>query len=70
MNKNSFGKECTCGHFESDHVPIKPTVSIPGPHDLGTFLPHPPDLDLKRGTCKICDCINFKPKKKNWRFWK
>ena len=68
MNREPFGEKCECSHFESEHVPIKHVNSIPGPHDLGVFLPHPPDMHQKRGNCKLCDCINFKVKKKGWVF--
>ena len=59
MNRKPFGKKCKCGHFESDHVALKQHISIPGPHDLGILLPHPPDLHSKRGNCKICKCNVF-----------
>lgn len=59
MNRESFGKKCKCGHFESDHIALKQHISIPGPHDLGVFLPHPPDLYSKRGNCKVCGCNIF-----------
>ena len=65
MNSIFFGKECQCGNVESDHVPIKPTISIPETNDSGIFLPYPPNLDKKRGACKVCNYINFKSKKKN-----
>ena len=60
MNK-AFGKLCKCGHYESEHVTLKRKYSIPGPHDLGIFLPHPPDFDPKRSNCKICECMRFNP---------
>ena len=61
MNREPFGKKCRCGHYESHHESIEPTFSIPGPHDLGVFLPHPPDMYPKRSNCRLCDCFYFKP---------
>ena len=51
MNK-AFGKLCKCGHYESEHVALKRKYSIPGPHDLGVFLPHPQTLILNEATVR------------------
>lgn len=59
MKTRTFGKKCKCSHYENSHVALKQNHSIPEPSDLGILLPFPPDFDLKRSNCQICNCLKF-----------
>ena len=59
MKTSSYGKKCLCGHYESEHVALTQKNPVLEPSDLGILLPFPPDFDLKRSNCQICNCQKF-----------
>ena len=71
MNQKSFGDECKCGHFESDHKPVKKNPSIESVTKNYSFIMPPAGFpsEFGRDKCKICDCMEFVAKKKK-RWWK
>ena len=70
MNHESFGKKCSCGHFESEHDAERKTPSIQNiTQNLRYIIPPPYAIDeVFRISCKYCHCNQFDPKKKRWDF--
>jgi hypothetical protein len=71
MNREPFGEKCTCGHLESQHNSSKPTFKIPSnPVEIGFYFPHPNISNVKRTSCKLCDCKEFGTNKTDRSFWR
>ena len=70
MNHESFGKKCSCGHFESEHDAERKTPNIQNiTQNLRYIIPPSHAIDeVFRISCKYCHCNQFDPKKKRWGF--
>jgi hypothetical protein len=70
MNHESFGKKCSCGHFESEHDVERKIQAIQNiTQNLRYIIPPPHAIDeVFRINCKYCHCNQFNPKKKGWGF--
>ena len=66
MNHESFGKKCSCGHFESEHDSERRIPAIENTTQNLRYLIPPPRIidEAFRINCKYCDCDQFNPKKK------
>ncbi len=72
MNLKSFGDNCKCGHFESDHEGVKKKSTIESATRNYSFIIPPGDFPTEsgRGKCNICNCTGFAAKKSWWRKWR
>ena len=71
MNREPYGKKCKCGHHESDHVGEMKyqEVSIVQAKVMFGVLSYMESMS-KRSICKICNCSQFQPIKKERGFFK
>ena len=67
MNHKTFGKRCSCGHFENEHHVERKTPSINNTTQNLRYMIPPPYVieEAFRVNCKYCKCEQFDPNKKN-----
>ena len=72
MNREPYGKKCTCGHYESEHVKKLTETEHPALAQAKTMYGLLPMTESKilYKNCKVCSCTMFTSEKRGWEFFK